>query len=82
MQMNTIRAGRTYQPRFGPVVIAAMTAAIAKDGTAARPNQIVSFLPPRYLRFDNGPEFVAGVVADWAKARHITLVFAEPGCPW
>jgi len=37
---------------------------------------------PQYLRFDNGPEFVAGVVADWAKDRHITLVFAEPGCPW
>ena len=37
---------------------------------------------PQYLRFDNGPEFVAGVVADWAKDRHVTLVFAEPGCPW
>jgi len=37
---------------------------------------------PRYLRFDNGPEFVAGVVTDWAKGRHITLVVAEPGCPW
>jgi len=33
-------------------------------------------------RFSPPPEFVAGVVADWAKDRHITLVFAEPGCPW
>jgi transposase InsO family protein len=37
---------------------------------------------PQYLHLDNGPEFVADVVAHWAKDRHITLVFAEPGCPW
>lgn len=37
---------------------------------------------PAYLRFDNGPEFVATVVADWAKDYGAALVFSDPGTPW
>lgn len=36
---------------------------------------------PKYLRTDNGPEFIAKEYKEWAKAKGITLVYAEPGKP-
>jgi putative transposase len=36
---------------------------------------------PRALRMDNGPEFLASIVAAWAEARGITLDFIQPGKP-
>lgn len=37
---------------------------------------------PAFLRSDNGPEFIATVVAEWAKANGIVLVRSEPASPW
>lgn len=37
---------------------------------------------PGYLRFDNGPEFVANAVADWCRLNTIDTVFIDPGSPW
>jgi putative transposase len=37
---------------------------------------------PKYLRFDNGPEFIAGVIAEWAKRQQAQCVFIDPGSPW
>jgi len=37
---------------------------------------------PAYVRFDNGPEFVAAAVADWCRFNTTTTVFIEPGSPW
>ncbi|PRQ10272.1 IS3 family transposase, partial [Corynebacterium sp. 13CS0277] len=40
---------------------------------------------PRVVRMDNGPEFIAGVVADWAAEasdEHTELAFIPPGQPW
>ena len=37
---------------------------------------------PAYLRFDNGPEFIAAAVADWCRFNTTTTVFIEPGSPW
>lgn len=37
---------------------------------------------PVHLRSDNGPEFIATVVGDWAAAVGVTLVRSAPGCPW
>ena len=37
---------------------------------------------PGHLRSDNGPEFIATVVAEWAAAVGVTLVRSAPGCPW
>ena len=32
--------------------------------------------PPGFVRFDNGPEFVAYTIADWCRANHVDV-----GCP-
>ncbi len=37
---------------------------------------------PSFIRLDNGPEFIAGVLADWCKEVGVTLYFIEPGFPW
>lgn len=36
---------------------------------------------PRSLRLDNGPEFVAVAVADWAEQNGVKLEFIKPGKP-
>jgi putative transposase len=37
---------------------------------------------PAFLRFDNGPEFVAHAVADWCRFNSVATVFIDPGSPW
>ena len=37
---------------------------------------------PRYLRSDNGPEFVAKAILRWAGNENIDLAFIAPGKPW
>jgi putative transposase len=37
---------------------------------------------PKYLRFDNGPEFVAHAVADWCRFNEAETIFIDPGSPW
>jgi len=37
---------------------------------------------PAYLRFDNGPEFVAYAIADWCRFNGAETVFIDPGSPW
>lgn len=38
--------------------------------------------PPAYVRFDNGPEFVAHAVADWCRFNDVGSCFIDPGSPW
>ena len=38
--------------------------------------------PPAFLRFDNGPEFVSIVVAEWCASNGTQCVFIDPGSPW
>ena len=38
--------------------------------------------PPGFVRFDNGPEFVAWAVAEWCAANDVACVFIDPGSPW
>ena len=35
-----------------------------------------------FVRFDNGPEFVAHAVADWCRFNDCDSVFIDPGSPW
>ncbi len=37
---------------------------------------------PRYLRSDNGPEFVACTVKTWLALEHVETLYIEPGSPW
>lgn len=37
---------------------------------------------PRFMRSDNGPEFIAGKVTDWLKDQGAATAFIEPGSPW
>jgi transposase InsO family protein len=37
---------------------------------------------PEHVRSDNGPEFVAEAVKQWAQAQAIQINYIEPGSPW
>ena len=37
---------------------------------------------PSFVRFDNGPEFVALAVADWCRFNGVGSIFIDPGSPW
>ncbi len=37
---------------------------------------------PVYVRFDNGPEFIAHAVADWCRFNGTGTIFIDPGSPW
>jgi putative transposase len=37
---------------------------------------------PRYIRSDNGPEFVSARLLGWACEEQIETVFIDPGKPW
>lgn len=37
---------------------------------------------PKYLRSDNGPEFVAKVTGRWLKANDVQTRYIDPGSPW
>jgi putative transposase len=37
---------------------------------------------PRYLRSDNGPEFVSRAVLKWLQQEHIRTAAIDPGKPW
>ena len=37
---------------------------------------------PKYIRSDNGPEFVAKAVRDWLARLEVGTLFIEPGSPW
>ena len=37
---------------------------------------------PAFVRFDNGPEFVSIVVAEWCASKGTECVFIDPGSPW
>jgi putative transposase len=37
---------------------------------------------PAYVRFDNGPEFIAHAVNDWCRFNSAASLFIDPGSPW
>lgn len=37
---------------------------------------------PRYLRCDNGPEFIAQALKAWLASTSARTAYIEPGCPW
>ena len=37
---------------------------------------------PKFIRSDNGPEFIAGPLRDWLAKLDIGTLYIEPGSPW
>lgn len=37
---------------------------------------------PKYIRSDNGPEFIAKAVREWLAQSGVKTLFIEPGSPW
>ena len=37
---------------------------------------------PRYMRSDNGPEFIAVALREWFERIGVQTLFIEPGSPW
>lgn len=37
---------------------------------------------PRYLRSDNGPEFIAQAIQNWLALHQAATLYIDPGCPW
>jgi Transposase and inactivated derivatives len=37
---------------------------------------------PRYLRSDNGPEFIAKNLSQWVQQQGLQMLLIEPGKPW
>jgi len=51
-------------------VISTVRHAIQKHGT------------PKYIRSDNGPEFIAHKLKRWLLESKIKAIYIDPGCPW
>ena len=37
---------------------------------------------PKFIRSDNGPEFIANAIKKWLKKKHVETLYIEPGSPW
>jgi len=37
---------------------------------------------PKFVRSDNGPEFVADAIKKWVKEKHVGTLYIEPSSPW
>ena len=37
---------------------------------------------PKFIRSDNGSEFIADVIKKWLKEKHVETLYIEPGSPW
>jgi len=37
---------------------------------------------PKYIRSDNGPEFVSKAIRRWLKVSGVETLYIEPGSPW
>lgn len=40
------------------------------------------YRPPRCIRSDNGPEFIAQALREWLAASHVGVHYIDPGSPW
>jgi putative transposase len=37
---------------------------------------------PKFIRSDNGPEFIADAIKRWLAKNHVETLYIEPGSPW
>jgi transposase InsO family protein len=61
-----------------------------KVGRSIRARDVIAVLEylfmvrgtPKFIRSDNGPEFIADRIKKWLKQRHVGTLYIEPGSPW
>ena len=66
-QCKSLRPRRSYRASN---VIEVLEELIAEHGA------------PKYIRSDNGPEFIAYEIQDWLRKRKIKTHYIKPGSPW
>ena len=54
----------------------------AADVVAILDNIVAQPGLPKYIRCDNGPEFISNAVAEWADSCEAGIIFIDPGSPW
>jgi len=54
----------------------------AKDVIAVLEYLFVVRGAPKFIRSDNGPEFIADKIKKWLKKNHVETLYVEPGSPW
>jgi putative transposase len=55
---------------------------IDADGVVACLDELVTKRgAPAYVRFDNGPEFIAHAISDWCRFSGADSLFIDPGSP-
>ena len=56
---------------------------IDADGVVACLEQLAAERgAPGFVRFDNGPEFIAHAISDWCRFNGAGSLFIDPGSPW
>jgi putative transposase len=53
-----------------PAVVTVLAEAVRRRG------------PPRHVRSDNGPEFIAKAIRDWLATAGVGTLYIAPGAPW
>jgi putative transposase len=59
-------------------------------GRSMRAKDVISVLEylfmvrgvPKFIRSDNGPEFIADAIKKWLKRNHVERLYIAPGSPW
>jgi len=54
----------------------------AKDVIAVLEYLFMVRAAPKFIRSDNGPEFIADRIKKWLKQKHVGTLYIEPGSPW
>jgi transposase InsO family protein len=54
----------------------------ARNVIAVLVDLFAEYGPPKFVRSDNGPEFVAKALRQWLKANGTKTIYIEPGKPW
>jgi transposase InsO family protein len=54
----------------------------AREVIAALEQLVAEHGPPRFMRSDNGPEFIAKKLQEWLRERGIQTHYIDPGAPW
>jgi putative transposase len=79
-KLKILTVGDDFTPEC--LALEAATSLPAKSVIRALTRLVVEQGAPRYLRSDNGPEFIAQALKGGLAATSTETAYIEPGCPW